>query len=89
MTEYALSPEQIKWYDEILAEERSAKATLEIALQYHANTSTRIQKDFSALWTEIKATSGLPVFETRYKISQVRGRMVVTEDTGEDQNETD
>lgn len=59
-----LTAQQIKFWDEMTRDEKAAKKTLEIAIQYHINLHNELGKRSNAWWEDFMKTHNLPYAHT-------------------------
>lgn len=50
---YKLTPKEIKQFDKIFRDKEAAKKTLDIALNFHANSTNKIMEGEEILWNSL------------------------------------
>ena len=76
---YKLTPTQIKTFDELILDGQAIDKTLTIALQYHANTCNKLEKEKKALWRELSEYHGFDLDSKEWIVKRIEGCSTIVE----------
>lgn len=72
-----LTAEQQKHFDELARDRKTAEATLNVALTFHANQLNRINKEERKLWEELAEIHDLDVYNIGYRVERSRSESCI------------
>jgi phosphoribosylaminoimidazole-succinocarboxamide synthase len=79
MTPIPLTADQIRTLDEQRFDEEANENTLRVALQYHSNHRSELQKQRLEFWTDLGAAHGLDMVDKVYETKHIDGQVCVVE----------
>lgn len=78
-----LTAEQIEWIDSINQDRSATDNTLKVAMCYHSNRMSRLNKEKKRFWKNIAETFDLDLEENHYRVNNVRNEVEILKDEEE------